>query len=362
MGTQSVNPIIYVGNFSVPYPSLQQQRQYATWAADLSSSGFKTMILWNLHVDEYGNLRYTDNHELLIADGVLQKGFAFLPELLARMTSGGTIDKVMFSLGGWGSEGDYVHCAQLMSRYGTGPENPIVRNFAALTAMGVSGIDFDLEPDSGLFNFHQYAYYVPVVVQLTNILSKLDMTVTYCPYTCPQFWLSCLAASFAQQQEDPVQPVAWMNLQCYEGGASNTHSQWVALLNQPQPMGPLGIEDAAAFVVPGYGVPGVRPQGASGLQATFSDPSQMAPGISGGFIFAYTGVLANQQDGACGPNNATADYASAIVEGIGALEATARSREPEVPLEHQLPGSSRAHAVPSFPERRLGPALLHPRL
>lgn len=314
-----VNTVIYVGNFSSPYPSSQQQQQYAASAADLSGSGFTTMILWNLHIDAYGNFRYTNSQYPLIADGKLQQGYEYLPELLASILGSGTINKVMFSLGGWQSEGDYVHCAQLINQYGTGPDNPIVRNFVALQEIGVSGIDFDLEAGAGLFTSHAYPYYLPVVVQLTNMLANLHLTVTYCPYTSPQFWVDCLSTVYAQQQIDNVQPVSWMNLQCYSGGVANTHQDWVGYLENNASLGPLGISNPAAFIVPGFGVPGICPQGAGGLQAKFSDPSLMAPGIAGGFVFTYGGIQTNQQNGTCAPTNATADYASAIVQGIQAL-------------------------------------------
>lgn len=151
-----LNTVIYVDNLTSPFPSAQQQEQYATWAADLSGSGFTTMILYNLHIDTYGNFRYTNSQFPLIADGKLQEGYEYLPELLTSITSNGTINQVMFCLGGWGSEGDYVHCAQLINQYGTGPDNPIVRNFVALQGIGVSGIDFDLEAGAGVATSHEY--------------------------------------------------------------------------------------------------------------------------------------------------------------------------------------------------------------
>lgn len=318
----STNPIIYVGNFDQPYPSQVQQGQYADAVADLQGSGFTTAILWNLHVDPLGNLRYTNAQTPLISDGKLQKGYGYLPELLASLTEGGSVDRVLFSMGGWGTQTDYVNCGQLLAQYGTGMNNPLVRNLVALQAMGVSGIDMDLETGGGRFATLGYAYYLPTVVQLTNLLYfDLHLQVTYCPYTAQQFWLDCLACCNAPYGR---QPVSWLNLQCYSGGAGNTQSQWATAIREygqsSASLGDIGVDNPAAFVMPGYGVPGICP---TELQSNFSDPKQMSAGTAGGFIFTYGGIQQNQQDGTCAPNNTTADYASAIIDGIAALPAPA---------------------------------------
>ena len=88
-----------------------------------------------------------------------------------------------------------------------------------------------------------------------------------------------------------------------------------------QPEG-LGISDASAFIVPGFGA-GTCPQGSGGLQSLFSDSSLMMPGVAGGFVYTYAGILQSQQSGTCAPTNTTADYASAIVNGIQSLSKSA---------------------------------------
>ena len=323
----NINPVIYVDVLGTPYPTSQQLAQMNAYVSDLSSSGFQTAILYHMHIDAYGNFRSTNSQYPMIVDGRLQPGFAYLPGLIQSLTGdGSSIENVFFCLGGWGSEGDYVHAGHLLAQY-PGLSNPLWRNFVALQSIGISGIDFDLEAGSPVPLSNPYGYYLPIVVQLTAMLANLHIDVTYCPYTSPDFWMACLASSYAQGVSQGS-PVSWLNLQCYAGGAGNTQKQWVGYINDAQsaaqPEG-LGISDATAFVVPGFGAASSKgstatcPQGSGGLQSLFSDSSLMMPGIAGGFVFTYAGILQNQQSGACAPTNTTADYASAIVNGIQSL-------------------------------------------
>lgn len=304
----STNTILYVTNDFVPNPTDAQQSQYESWAADLASSGFTTLIFYNLHIDAFGNFRYTNSQYPLIADGKLQKGYEYLPGLLGSITAAGKVQNIFFCLGGWGSQGDYLHAGQVIGRHGINPGNPLVANFVALQGLGVSGIDMDLETGGGPYPFLPYSSFFPAVVQLTTMLFNLHLQVTYCPYTQNDFWVGCLAAAYGFAG---VQPVSWLNLQCYAGG---TQAEWVGYLNESGI--PLGIQDTGAFVVPGYSTPDTCP---SALQSSFGDSSNMAAGVNAGFLWNYNGILAMQQGGQCTSGDSTADYANAIVAGLAEL-------------------------------------------
>lgn len=309
----STNTILYVTNNLVPYPTAAQQAEYEAWAADLGSSGFTTLIFYNLHIDASGNFRYTNAQYPLVADGKVQEGYAYLQGLFASITAAGSVSNIFCCLGGWGSEGDYLHAGQLLGQYGASPDSPLVRNFVALQSIGVTGIDMDLEPGAaGAYGFVPYSYFGSPVVQLTTLLHNLHLLVTYCPYEDSQFWVDCLAASNGFNN---VQPVAWINVQCYAGGTGNTQAQWVQSLNQSGT--PLGIANTDAFVVPGYGPAQTCPPQ---IQSTFADSSLMTSGVAGGFLYAYPNIQQNQQQNLCAPGNTTADYASAIAAGIASLQ------------------------------------------
>ncbi|HEU0300006.1 MAG TPA: hypothetical protein VFR37_11140 [Longimicrobium sp.] len=309
----STNTILYVTNYFVPYPTSAQMAEYEAWAADLGSSGFTTLMFYNMHIDASGNFRYTNASYPFVADGRVQEGYAYLQGLLASITAAGSVTNILFVLGGWGVESDYLHAGQLLGRYGSSPDSPLVRNFVALQGIGVTGIDMDLEPGAaGAYGFIPYSYFGAAVVQLTTLLRNLALRVTYCPYEQTQFWIDCLAASYGFNN---VQPVSWLNLQCYSGGTGNTQAQWVAALNQSGT--PLGISDTDAFVVPGYSPAETCP---AALQATFADSSQMTSGVAGGFLYGYQNIQQNQQQNLCPGNNSTADYAKAIAAGIASLQ------------------------------------------
>lgn len=314
----SINPVLYVDVFNTPYPTTQQEQQFADYVSDLTGSGFQTVILASLHIDPYGNLHF-GNPNLpggpLIVDGQLQPGFAFLPELIQSLTAtGSSIENVFFCLGGWGTEADYIRAGQLMTQY-PGAGNPLARNFVALQAIGADGIDFDLEAGGGPA---AYAYPLGVfqqtVVQLTTMLRTLHLDVTYCPYGDQQFWMNCLTIG-NMLGFTLGNPVSWLNLQCYSGGTGNTQKQWTGYVKGAANS---GITSPSAFVVPGFG-PSTCPKD---LQATLSNLSFMTKGAAGAFVYTYSGILQNQQNGTCGPNNTTADYANAIINGITALNGT----------------------------------------
>jgi hypothetical protein len=308
------NISIYINNFDTQNPgpatnpTLQQLQQYAT---DINGSGFTTGILWALHINAEGDFIYNGGAPM-ISGGQLQSGLRDLQGLLSSIKTGGMINKLLFSTGGWTCESDFVNIGNLIQQYGTGSENPLYRNFQALKSqLFIDGIDLDLEADSSPSPYsHPYDYYTDTVVQLTQMLSSLGMETTFCPYTAKDFWLGCLAQVY---QNNNQQLVGCLNLQCYDGGARNTQSEWVGYIQQYGSN--LGIGDPAAFVVPGFDASTCP----SELESLFSNSKIMAAGIQGGFVWNYSEILGNQGSGTCAPNNSTADYASDIVNGIAKL-------------------------------------------
>ncbi|MGN6153549.1 MAG: hypothetical protein ACTHOH_16320 [Lysobacteraceae bacterium] len=222
------------------------------------------------------------------------------------MKARGLLTQLLFSVGGWSCESDFVNIKAMIDQYGTGSANPLYANFRALkAALSIDGIDIDLEADSSPAPYaHPYGDYTDTLVSLAAMLDGLGMTITFCPYTDSGFWIDCLAKICAANGSRQL--VTTMNLQCYDGGGGNTQAQWVGLLSQAT--SPLGIANIPAFVVPGYNARQTPPQA---LQGTFADNTQMTPGIIGGFVWNDGEV---QQSG-----NPVSAYASAIVDGIAAL-------------------------------------------
>ena len=308
------NIAVYINNLDTQNPTPSQLKQLQQYASDISTSNFTTGILWAMHVDASGDFRYNGG-DPMISGGQLQSCLSDLPGLLSTI-KGGTVNQLLFSIGGWTCESDFVNIGNLINQYGTGSKNPLYQNFEALASqLYIDAIDLDLEAGSSPPPYsHNYSYYTDTVVQLTEMLNSLGLKVTYCPYTAQSFWLDCTAQVYKNNQQ---QLVSGWNLQCYAGGAGNTQASWVSAIQNCK--SPLGISDPAAFVVPGY----ATPECPGAIQSTFSNSKIMAAGIDGGFIWNYGGIVADQASGTCAPNNSTADYANAIINGIAKLSSSA---------------------------------------
>lgn len=286
----------------------------------IKNSGFTTVILWTLHVWASGDLVY--NNSLIVTNGEFVNQYSYLPQLIIDLKSGGTVNKVLFCIGSGGA-GDFAAMQTLLST--KEGKQTLQKNFGALTtAMPMDGFDFDLE-EFPLCN------YTDTVVELTLMLNQLfGMEITYCPYfdeTCSPnnvpFWENCLAQVYTQNKNKQI--VSWYNLQCYDGGSSNQPSQWVdTIKNYPSP---LGIDDPAAFVVPGYwcanagtGCEANPSNGVfcpSGIETQFAALTKSDPGINGGFIWNSGDIFSCEDSGKCSGESVTPEaYAQAIIKGL----------------------------------------------
>ena len=182
-------------------------------------------------------------------------------------------------------------------------------NLQALSAaFPVTAVDFDYESQTG-YQPNEAA----MIVDLTLKVSKLGIGVTYCPYMEPGFWTRCLQQSY--QQNGNVQPVLWMNLQCYAGGAGNDPRDWIGAVQKAD----AGVADAGAFIVPGYWVAGGDGNMCPAqLQSTFE--GLKGTGITGGFLWNSGDLFQyeSQSSSSCqGAATFPVDYANAIVNGLG---------------------------------------------
>lgn len=316
------NIAVYINNFDTQNPNAQQLQQLQQYASALSTSGFTTGILWALHVAANGDFIY-NNGNPMISGGQLQSGLSDLPGLLSTLKSG-TVNQLLFSIGGWTCESDYVNIGNLINQYGIGSQNPLYQNFQALaTSLYIDGIDFDLEANSSPPPYgHSYSYYTDTVVQLTLMLKGLGLEATYCPYMDENFWLNCMAQVYSQNNNQQV--VSWWNLQCYAGGSGNSPSDWVTQMkNYPSP---LGVSNPAAFIVPGYwcqnGTNCDQGDCPNTIQQTFAGLTKTDNGINGGFIWNSGDIFSCENSGQCGGSSMTPQaYAQAIINGLSQTQA-----------------------------------------
>ena len=298
----SVYPIAIYANglFQDGYPN--PPVAYTTQAAQLNA-GITTPILWSIHIHANGDLYLNDspfvsNGQILYSTDPTQGVNPDFPALMAALTGGGgSVAEVLVSVGAWGTTSDFSNWL--------GAQPAVQANLSALvSAFGVAGVDFDYESEDGYTAADQ-----SMIVTLTLQVFAAGCYVTYCPYTAMDFWAGCLSAAYAGAGN--VQPVKWMNLQCYAGGGGNDQilNQWIASVKGAN----AGVADPAAFIVPGFAVAGSESDGQtpSQLQQTFAGLS--ASGVTGGFLWNSGAIFSGEP----GVGYTPADYAEAISQGLG---------------------------------------------
>lgn len=257
----------------------------------INECGFTTLVCWAVHVQENGDLVYNNTP---IVTGGNYVGDPNWGPLLKAAKMGGTVNRILFSIGGWGTS-DFANIQSLMAQYGNDPGNPLFKSFAVLKeAIGViDGIDLDNEDN----------YDAPSTIQFCQMLGDIGyQEVTFCPYTNMNYWAQCLDG--VQQSHQGL--VTGYNLQCYAGGAGNPYQfdQWINSIK-----GILG-DRAAEFINPGLwcknGTGCSAGQSPAEIEAEFR--SWKSYGFTGGFIWLFDDIVK------CGPNPQS--YAKAIGMGL----------------------------------------------
>jgi hypothetical protein len=265
---------------------------------DLKNSGFTTVVAWAVHVNSGGDLIYND--PTIVSNGQYV-GDSSWPGLLANLKQGGSVNRLLFSIGGWGT-GDFENIQALIKSQGTGPNSILYQNFQALKQAipSIDGIDLD---DESLYD-------QDTTVQFCQMLYGLGYQVTFCPYTMTQFWVNSL---YALNSQTPGL-VTGFNLQCYAGGAGNDPQDWINAIQAK--MGP--DFDAAGFVFPGLWCRNGDgcDQGDCPDSITSQFKAWKPDGIQGGFIWLYDDIQKCENSGTCSGSMGTAAYASAIVQGL----------------------------------------------
>jgi len=265
---------------------------------DLQQSGFTTVIAWAVHVHPNGDLIYND--PTIVSNGAYV-GDPDWPALLATLKQAGSVNRLLFSVGGWDT-GDFTNIQQIIQQQGTGPGSMVYQNFKALkdAIPVIDGIDLDDEDN----------YDTNTIVAFSTMLHELGYQVTFCPYTDINFWVDCLSALNSATPN----LVTAFNLQCYAGGADNDPQDWIDAIAQT--MG--SSFDAQGFVYPGLWCR--NGDGCSSGDCPTAITARFAgwrsEGIQGGFIWLYDDIQACASSGACSGAMDTAAYANAIVAGL----------------------------------------------
>jgi PKD repeat protein len=253
---------------------------------DLRNSGFTTVFLWSIHIEDNGDLVYNDIP--IVKNGAYVGADADWPARLATLKTAPTsVKRVEVSIGAWGVP-DFERMSKLANGTaagcgttvvcGTGSGSILYRNFQALkTATGADAVNFDDESH----------YNVADTTTFGQMLVGLGYKITFAPYTNQSFWKGV--------KDNLGASVDRIYLQVYDGGAGNNPATW---------------NTAMGMTV----MPGLWTKHGSGCSAGDS-PTQVntrmagwktSAGISGGFLWLYDDIQA------CWAQGTTAQYAAAI--------------------------------------------------
>jgi hypothetical protein len=260
----------------------------------IKESGFTTVVCWALHVRPNGDLAYNDT--LIVTNGQYVGDPTWGKEL-ENVKEGGSVNRILFSIGGWETN-DFYHIMNLLNTDGDGPNSILYRNFETLLNVipAIDGIDYD---DEGNYNIN-------TITRFSRMLADIGCKeITFCPYSNQQFWINCLVAL---NKTNPCL-VTGFNLQCYAGGAyniGNVKKDWIIPLQAA-----MGKDfDAAAFIDPGlwckHGDDCLQGMDPKQIQSQFAKWKKDK--ITGGFIWLYDDIEK------CG--NDPQAYAHAILDGL----------------------------------------------
>lgn len=185
----------------------------------LRESGFTYVILFNVNVEENGDLTVDNGGE---AGGVICSNGQYIfnrvqpnyvADVKALKTEPTSIDRIEICIGGWGNQ-SYNRIKDLVNTEGTGENSILYRNFKALKE-AIPEID-------AVNNDDEHAYHATTAVAFHKMMYELGYKTTVAPYTNKSFWTS-LVTQLNRQYPDACDRVL---IQCYDGGAGNNPSDW----------------------------------------------------------------------------------------------------------------------------------------
>ncbi|WP_421918487.1 hypothetical protein [Marinifilum sp.] len=250
---------------------------------DLKSSGFSTVIVWTIHINEDGSMKYNDT-PIINADG----DYIGDPEWKSRLeqltVAPTSVDRIELGIGAWEAKSWQV-IKDLIATEGTGPETKLYKAIQKLIDItGATAINYDDE----------VTYDVASTVDFTLMLADMGLKVGLCPYTKTEYWKSV----YEQVEAKKPGTIDRVYLQCYAGGALNKPEEW------NQHFGNLKVS---------YGLwcrNGENCQNGDNPVAIGKKISKEKANIDGGFIWLYDDIQK------CKAFGKSSSYAKAINENL----------------------------------------------
>ena len=181
----------------------------------LKNSGFTYVILFNVTVEENGDL--TMDKALLCSNG--EYTFAsrhpnYVADVTALRTGMSSVMRVENCIGGWLNK-SYDNIKALVKEQGTGEESILYRNFKALKEA--------IPAIGAINNDDEHTYDIETATAFHVMLYDLGFKTTIAPYTRKSYWQS-LVNNVNGQRHGAIDRI---DLQCYDGGANNDPNDWI---------------------------------------------------------------------------------------------------------------------------------------
>src|SRR5690606_36038262 len=152
------------------------------------ASGFNTLILWTIHVNDNGDLVLND--KLLVSQGAWVGDADWPGKVETLKLPPSTVTRVELGVGSAGVP-DFERITALIEAQGTGPESILHRNFSVLRAQmpSIDAINYDDESN----------YELAPTIEFSRMLADLGYRITLTPYEAQSFWVQ-LYEGFEQER------------------------------------------------------------------------------------------------------------------------------------------------------------------
>jgi hypothetical protein len=193
---------------------------------DLRLSGFTTVVLSSFYIHENGDVYSGDSRNPIIHDGKYIGDKEWLRRIASLRQKPGSVTRIEILLEGrWYNQPpntfDYIRDWSDSTRQipgivtGTGNNSTLYRITALFKyELGVDAVSIDDES----------VYDSVSVIRLGEMLHRLDLHMSLCPFTHLPYWKALINGS----EKGLIDAIY---LQCYDGGASNTPGKWVDSLD-----------------------------------------------------------------------------------------------------------------------------------
>ena len=178
---------------------------------ELMNSGFNTLIIWTIHINEKGDLNLNAEFPI-VEDGVYvgdEKYPEFRKDVKKLKSRKSTINRIELGLSAWESK-TYDNIKILVEKEGTGPESTLYKNFKALKK-AFSQVD-------AINNDDELTYDVESSVAFHAMLFKIGFKTTTAPYTKAESYWKPFTEKLNEMHPGALDRTY---LQVYAGGAGN---------------------------------------------------------------------------------------------------------------------------------------------